>query len=254
MTKKEIAQMKALLAKAEKEQAEQEPEEPEEEEEEEVVEEPAPEPKAKKVAKKKKSILKRFLPTRGEQEEEEEEPEPEDTSQQDRMAEMQAQMDSLQWDRTMDELEIPKSRKIRRMFMALLDQKIEENGGKEPSDEDMAEILDDIDRFSGVKKKAKKEEPEDDEVTSLTKKLKEAKAKRDKESKEEPEEEEGEEEEAEETKATSFKFKGQKNKVTKNKEQLNLQAFIDMGQHKRQVLADNNPELYERFKTNASSK
>lgn len=172
--------------------------------------------------------------------------------------EMAEELQMNQLEMMMDRLKVPHHQKTRNMFMALLSQKNAETEG-DMTDDDIQEIVGDVMAFynnvakKGKKTKAKKvEEPEeeeeeeeevvdeddptkevlgrDDEEAYYAKKLKEAKEKK-------------------YGKATGKKMKNIRHAKRFINEEASLKAFKNMGPGKKALLAEKNPELYNKLVT-----
>ena len=164
----------------------------------------------------------------------------------------------------MDELGIPKDKKVRGIFTALLAQK--EDEVEELSDKDIEAVAKETLQIAKLSKKtSKKAGKDDEELDEKDKKI--LKLKKQLEDDEEEEEDDDEEEEdavderdleiarlEKELKKkgkvpTGKRMKGSKRSVdiVSDKDQANLKAFKDMGPGKRQILAKNNPKLYKKL-------
>ena len=161
----------------------------------------------------------------------------------------------------MDDLGIPKDKKVRGIFTALLAQK--EDEVEELSDKDIEDVAKETLKFSKLSKKtSKKDDEELDEKDKKILKLKKQLEEDEEEEEEEDEEEEGAVDERDleiarlekELKKkgkvpTGKRMKGSKRSVdiVSDKDQANLAAFKDMGPGKKQILAKNNPKLYKKL-------
>ena len=139
---------------------------------------------------------------------------------------LQEQLKDSQWERFMDNHDVPKDKKSRNYFMFLLG----EHGDKEPSEADIEEIVKEVKSKSTapkIKKAEAKEEPE-----------------------EEPEQETQESKEEEPipiTQGTGKRIKGAKSKVTNPQESKSLKQFRNMGSGERAMFKEKNPEMYEKL-------
>lgn len=246
---------------------EEEPEETQEEDSEETQEEEEEKPTKKSTKKSKtekqlekqilaknkqieknegflKKLLK-FANSRGEEEEEEKEEKEEKSNKMskketEKMLKLEKEVMSMRMDRQMDDLDVPRSTKARKIFLALVNQKRKETG-EDLDAEELEEIVNEVKDFTEMKskkvKKSKDSEEEEDEeedeknprIAVLEAELRMLKSG---EKKKKPG-------------GTGKRLKGHKSKVSSLDEQHDVEAFKNLGHSDRTLLKEKNPEMYK---------
>ena len=143
---------------------------------------------------------------------------------------LQEQMKAQQLERDMDNLGVPKDKNSRQYFLHLYIEA--QSGDKEPSDDEVNKIVEEVKLMKSLREQAKKP------------KKKEAVAQKEQETEEESEHQE---DPIPINKGTGRKIKGTKSKVTTPQESKSLKQFRNMGSGERALFQQKNPEMYEKL-------